>query len=309
MKEFPQELIDRVLDLFVTPDLVHSPFVAGPREIGDLGLILLVDKAEMGLFSQSFNQVCLFIHVHEDGDSSPQSLVSILGTTIPTISWLILSFRTLSSSGIVEVMTCFPGLKELGLGPTFRPQMMPYLHADYPHASTSSGSAFRRWFPPILRNIKLGVDSMRTGGGIEAYFRRHGHEIHVMGLEGASRWGLPVHCALKHTPNLQKLSIVGELPLLDVLSAVSSQQLKSIRIYYTMMWAGDELQVGSSWADVDTALAASKFLRLKSFLVHGLLPVGRASGTSPPYWDVGGGYGNATGNCTGCLVSGPTARD
>ncbi|KAJ7790306.1 hypothetical protein B0H14DRAFT_2626140 [Mycena olivaceomarginata] len=115
MKEFPQELIDRVLDLFVTPDLVHSPFVAGPREIGDLGLILLVDKAEMGLFSQSFNLLCLSIHVHEDGDSSLQSLVSILGTTIPTISWLILSFRTLSSSGIVEVMTCFPGLKELGL--------------------------------------------------------------------------------------------------------------------------------------------------------------------------------------------------
>ncbi|KAJ7797870.1 hypothetical protein B0H14DRAFT_3493162 [Mycena olivaceomarginata] len=77
--------------------------------------ILLVDKAEMGLFSQSFNLVCLSIHVHEDWDSSLQSLVSILGTTIPTISWLILSFRTLSSSGIVEVMTCFPGLKELGL--------------------------------------------------------------------------------------------------------------------------------------------------------------------------------------------------
>ncbi|KAJ7903039.1 hypothetical protein B0H13DRAFT_1882382 [Mycena leptocephala] len=79
-----------------------------------------------------------------------------------------------------------------------------------------------------------------------------------------------VRSALEHTPNLQNLSIVGELPLLDILSAVSSSILISIRIYYYIV-QGNELRLGSSWTAVDAALAGIKFCSLKSFHVHASL--------------------------------------
>ncbi|KAJ7927422.1 hypothetical protein B0H13DRAFT_1861417 [Mycena leptocephala] len=339
MQDFPQELIDQVLDDAVTPDLVHSPVIPGPRDIGNLGLVCqkglprsrfhlfsqvtlreatvepffdlvrnskfsllsairtlelhfcqqrpLLDEDQMDLLRQSFNLVCLHICIPELVEDMQfgglQSQASILGNTIPTVPWLILGFRTLPNSVIVSVITCFPALQKLaltgdkisaeGISDAAIPALPPRIDTLKFHVPEMEAADhfFGYLLPlpvrPILRNIKFNADPLRRGGTLEEYFKRAGHEIIFLELEGAWRWGegsgwyriykeqpdVPcaeiVRSALEHTPNLQNLSIVGELPLLDILSAVSSSILISIRIYYYIV-QGNELRLGSSWTAV-----------------------------------------------------------
>ncbi|KAJ7903040.1 hypothetical protein B0H13DRAFT_2335393 [Mycena leptocephala] len=154
MQDFPQELIDQVLDDAVTPDLVHSPVIPGPRDIGNLGLVCQkgLPRSRFHLFSQvtlreatvepffdlvrnskfSLLSAIRTLELHfcqqrplldeDQMDCFVRASIwcactsaSILGNTIPTVPWLILGFRTLPNSVIVSVITCFPALQKLAL--------------------------------------------------------------------------------------------------------------------------------------------------------------------------------------------------
>ncbi|KAJ6605334.1 hypothetical protein DFH09DRAFT_1353805 [Mycena vulgaris] len=257
----------------------------------------LLDDAQMLRFRASSKLTHLRMRIPEDSEgaemmkqlrASLQCHVSILGTTVPSISTLSMTFLFLSMSAIAWVVSCFPALELLDLAGVEISAKDPSLTHPFPslarlHTLTLDAlhSGAHRVFsflqslpvPPTLTKMDLNVRP-RNLGALDIYFQHSARHIqhlrfYDVDLPESAAFALQ---ALQHATNLRHLYIMGSAPILDLISAVSSPKLNSMTIY--QLKAGGEM-VENPWSAINSAFADSRFRALESFQVASIEDAGK----------------------------------
>ncbi|KAJ7474041.1 hypothetical protein FB451DRAFT_1558297 [Mycena latifolia] len=241
--------------------------------------VLRIDMQDVEMEELIMHSLCASLQWH----------VSVLGATVLSVSTFCIQFNTLaplSIGAIASAVSAFPSLEILQL------RGHEITAAEVVSESSSSSLArlhtvdlgisyhgadhffsFIQSLPvlPVLKTLDVNIRETHLGGAFEFYIRNEGRDIQRLKITAVTLGPLGpgptavLLSALQHTPNLQDLRIIGDSPILDILSVTSSRKLNRIRIYQGISRA-DLIQ--NPWSEIDTALANSRLRALRSFQVY-----------------------------------------
>ncbi|KAJ7622526.1 hypothetical protein FB45DRAFT_927902 [Roridomyces roridus] len=217
-----------------------------------------------------------------------ESHAAILGSTAPLLSCLTVTFYDLPLplSVVLKVASSLPALEtlrlfgeELGLGDNPAISSFPRIRT---FRSTILRSSLEGFFgalitlprSPLLETISLEYMDGDLDSSIAKYFRRYGDAVQHLEVNDMSRLPSSGHgssvtkLALQQTPNLLTLALKGDVtPLLDIMSAIASNKLTSIRVESTIYWSN---QPPIPWSSIDALLSRERFTALRVFQVTAL---------------------------------------
>ncbi|KAF7362825.1 hypothetical protein MVEN_00632300 [Mycena venus] len=248
-----------------------------------------MDQAQILRFSKSYKLSQMWIRIPEFGpDDSDgelcgalQSHASLFGATVASISSLYLQFKKIRFTSAIQVVTSFPGLETLELSGeameaavlTTPPPLSVCIHT-LKFGVQRGGDSFFTYLlslpnPPAPETVELDIGHADASGGIVGYLRSYGREIRHLVLNGARQRSPAALVALACAQNLQTLYIMGAAtPIVDYISAVSSEQLIQLRIYQTIaVWETDDVE-SNPWSEVDVILAEPQFRKLSFFQAY-----------------------------------------
>ncbi|KAJ7461306.1 hypothetical protein B0H11DRAFT_2056714 [Mycena galericulata] len=253
----------------------------------------LLDDIQLLRFRESSELMTIWIRIFgesaTESDMQPfyaslQSQASALGNAVPWVSWLNMTFTSLPLSAVVGVVSYFQALETVRLsGEEMTAGIIPAPHPLSLSIHTVELNIFREggldpFFAyllslpnlPILETVEVNVRQAAPDGAIALYFQKYGGTIRHLILEGVRPLDpgsvSVAQVALRYTTDLRTLYIIGEhVPILDCITAVTSQKLIRLRIYQLLF--GVPLEP-NPWGDIDAVLAEPRFRTLTFFQVY-----------------------------------------
>ncbi|KAJ7461314.1 hypothetical protein B0H11DRAFT_2198737 [Mycena galericulata] len=363
MHNFPQELIDKIVD-FVVAGITDSsrkwscsflpsegeqiPLGGTPNVVGDLGLVCkqwwprsrfhmfsyvvlrpgrvhsffdlvdssrsgilrliqtlhlefrglrLLDEHQLSRFQESCNLTGLLIWIPGWSEaegfqytrfSSLEFHASILGSVVPSISSLVMTFERIPLNTAIRTPSFFPNLATLSLSgdeilagssDPVVPPVFPPIHTLRFKIREDGAEGYFNYLSlqniPRLKALELDLADENTSGAVAYYFRKSGgaiRHLELCGIDSSRSSPALLHLALQSTPNLQRLCVDRRNqppPILDVISAVSSHSLVEFRFRF---FIGTKDGVPTPWHHIDAALAGDQFGALTDFHVYTPIP-------------------------------------